>query len=77
MRVDNKFQLTEKGCVPFDITQDEYNYLVSMIKGKRREDVKNSIKGLISILGIEIARGEILDILSECDISPDDNEYEY
>lgn len=60
-----KFFLKEKGCVPFEITKEEYDRFVAEIKKSRKENFKKSAYNLCDLIGIHSAKCLLGNILNE------------
>lgn len=62
---NTKFILKEEGCIPFDITKEEYDRFVEEIRKARKKTVQNSIFRLSNLIGITNTKDMLKKIVIE------------
>lgn len=60
-----KYILKQDGCVPFEVTEDEYNEFIEIIKENRKQRVRTEIMLLANSIGSANAKSAVRAILRE------------
>lgn len=60
-----KYILKQDGCVPFEVTADEYNEFIEIIKENRKQRVRTEIMLLAKSIGSANAKSAVRAILRE------------
>lgn len=60
-----KYILKQDGCVPFEVTEDEYNKFIEIIKENRKQRVRSEIMLLASSIGNANTKNAVRAILKE------------
>lgn len=59
------YELVESGCVPYELTKDEYEKCVLLVKKMRMKDFTDALEKAVQTLGKDVVAEKIkrLDIL--------------
>lgn len=60
-----EYTLKKAGCVPFELTEDEYDTFVEMLKENRVKKVRAEIMALAGAIGSPNAKNAVRSILKE------------
>jgi hypothetical protein len=56
-----EFTLTRKGCVPYEITEEQYKIFVKMISDERRKSLEDAIREAYDFF----SKDEFIEIITE------------
>lgn len=57
------FTLKAENCVPFELTEDEYNFVVGQLRARQTADLKKSMEKYMDAFGVAALR-EIVKIVT-------------
>lgn len=60
-----KYTLRKDGCVPFEVTEDEYNEFIEIIKENRKQRIRIDIMRLANSIGSANTKNVVRAILKE------------
>lgn len=54
-----KYKLTECGCVPYELSKEEYDECVKLIKRMRMKEFTDALDRAVQVLGIDVVAEKI------------------
>lgn len=63
--IDTMFILRDEACVPFELSEEEYNWMVGQLRAKRTSDLKKAMTAYMDSFGIAELRALVKNVTKE------------